>query len=172
MQHAATARALLRRLHPWVGKVVHVRWKVQRSFYQDEIAALLRAIQGERGRLSPKLRLRIEGFLGRLHREWFPRTWRPEPNYADVVADFRWWLNLAERWDKPRPRSRARRRSGPLAEQPEELCRMLGLPPDCMASEFATTWRRFLKKNHPDLNPDQTPDERRRFARAVALWRH
>jgi hypothetical protein len=172
MQNAATARVLLRRLRPWVGKVVHLRWKIQRSFYQSEIEALLLALRAEHGRLSPKLRLRVEGFLGRLHREWFPCTWRPDPTYADIVADFRWWLGLAERWHHPQPTSRSHRRSGPLAEQPEELCRMLGLSPDCMASEFAASWRGFLKRNHPDLNPDQTPDERRHFARALALWRH
>ena len=34
-----------------------------------------------------------------------------------------------------------------------------------------TAWRAFLKRNHPDLNPDQTPEERRLFAEAVGLWR-
>jgi len=95
-----------------------------------------------------------------------------DPTYAHILADLRWWLEIAERWHHPQPTLRLHRRSGPLAEQPEELCRMLGLSPDCMASEFAASWRSFLKRNHPDLNPGQTPEERRRFARALALWRH
>jgi len=48
---------------------------------------------------------------------------------------------------------------------------MLGLPAECTETQFMSTWRSFLKRNHPDLNPDQTPDERRRFAEAVGLWR-
>jgi len=170
MQQVQTTRTFLRRLRPWVGKAVHARWATRRSFYQSEIDALLLALAGQRGRLAPELRLRVEGLLGRLHREWFPPTWRAEPTYADVVADLRWWLGVAERWNSPAPRPRPRR-GEPLAEQPEKLCRMLGVPPDCTAAEFAAAWRAFLKRNHPDLNPDQTHEERRLFAAAVAMRR-
>jgi DnaJ-class molecular chaperone len=48
---------------------------------------------------------------------------------------------------------------------------MLRLPADCSQERFVTAWRRFLKAHHPDHNPDQSPEERRRFAEAVALWR-
>jgi hypothetical protein len=58
-----------------------------------------------------------------------------------------------------------------MAEQPPTLLRILALPANCTRTRFLTTWRRFLKANHPDLNPDQTPEERRRFKEAVALWR-
>ena len=51
------------------------------------------------------------------------------------------------------------------------ICEVLGLPPETSHVEFIAAWRRFLKRNHPDLNPDQTPEERRHFADAVALWR-
>jgi hypothetical protein len=95
MHQATTARAFLQRLHPWVGKAVHVRWSVRRSIYQSELDALLLALAAERGRLSSTLSLRLEGLLGRLHREWFPRTWRRSPTYAEVLADFRWWLGVA-----------------------------------------------------------------------------
>lgn len=171
MQQTATARALLRRLRPWVGKAIHVRWTTRRSFYQSEIEALLLALGRSKGRLSPELHVRVQGFLGRLHREWFPSTWRRDPTYADIVADLCWWLSVAECWHNPVPKARPRRRKGPLAEQPEELCRMLGLRPDCTVKEFAETWRAFLKRNHPDVNPDQTPEERRRFATAMGLRR-
>jgi hypothetical protein len=173
MQQATTARAFLRRLHPWIGKAVHVRWTVRRSFYQSELDALLIALAAERGRMPSELSLRVQGLLGRLYREWFPRTWRREPTYAEIIADFRWWLGMAERWSEPPPKPRRARRTGfePLAEQPPRLLRMLGLPVECTVAQFVARWRRFLKANHPDLNPDQTPDERRRFAEAVGLWR-
>ncbi len=170
MQQATTARAFLRRVYPWIGKAVHPRWTVRRSYYQTEMDAILLALGESRGRLAPELQLRLEGFLGRLHREWFPPTWRSDPTYAEIVADFRWWLGVAERWGAPAPRP-VRERREPLAEQPGRLLSLLGLPPKCTAGRFATAWRRFLKRNHPDLNPDQTPEERRRFAEAVALWR-
>jgi DnaJ-class molecular chaperone len=48
---------------------------------------------------------------------------------------------------------------------------MLSLPKGVTQREFITTWRRFLKANHPDLNPDQTTEERARFKDAVSLWR-
>jgi hypothetical protein len=173
MQQATAARAFLQRLHPWLGRAVHGRWSVRRSFYQSEIDALLIALSGHRGNIPPELRLRLEGFLGRLYREWFPRTWRRDPTYAEIVADFRWWLGVAERWGespaKPRPARRTRRE--PIADQPKKLIRLLGLPPTCTKSEFMAAWRRFLKRHHPDLNPEQTPEERRQFAEAVALWR-
>jgi hypothetical protein len=172
MQQAPTARAFLRRLHPWIGKAVHSRWTVRRSFYQSELDTVLMALAAERGRISPALSLRIQGLLARLHREWFPDGWRRDPTYAEIVADFRWWLGVAERWSEPpAKRPRGRRPPEPLADQPKRLLRLLGLPRECTASQFLTAWRRFLKRNHPDLNPEQTPDERRRFAEAVGLWR-
>ena len=173
MQQATTARAFLRRLHPWLGRAVHVRWRVRRAIYQSEVDRLLLALAGERGRMPPELDARVEALLARLHREWFPRTWRRNPTYAETVADFRWWLGLAERWAEPpaRPVRRARASAEPLADQPKRLLRMLGLKPDTTTSQFAAAWRRFLKRNHPDLNPDQSEDERRRFAEAVGLWR-
>jgi hypothetical protein len=171
MQQAANARAFLRRLHPWVRRAVHVRWTTGRTFYQGELDALLIALQGERGRLSPETRLRLEGFLAKLYREWFPRTWRRDPSYAEILADFRWWLGVAERWSEPPTRAKRSRRKEPLARQPAELCRMLGLPPDCTRGQFMASWRGFVKRHHPDLNPDQTAEERRRFAEAVALRR-
>jgi hypothetical protein len=173
MQNAATARVFLQRLRPWVvSKAVHARWATRRASFQSDLDSLLQALDGERGRLTPALRLRVEGYLGHLHKEWFPKTWRPRPTFAEVLADFRWWLGIAERWfEPPAKRARTRRTRDPLAEQPEQLCRMLGLPADCTAGQFRARWRLFLKRNHPDLNPDQTPDERRRFAEALALWR-
>ena len=48
---------------------------------------------------------------------------------------------------------------------------MLRLPQNVSRTKFLVAWRRFLKENHPDLNPDQSAEERRRFAEAVALWR-
>jgi len=173
MERAHTASAFLRRLHPWLGKAVHTRWTVRRAFYQREVDALLMALQAhDGGRLSPELRLRLEGLLGRLYREWFPRTWRKDPTYAEVIADFRWWLGVAERWSEPAPRPPRRRTvREPVANQPKRLLRMLSLPLDCTERRFVTAWRRFLKSNHPDLNPEQTPEERRRFAEAVGLWR-
>jgi hypothetical protein len=173
MQQAPTARAFLRRLHPWIGKAVHVRWTVRRSFYQSEIDALLIALADAGGRMPHDVSLRVQGLLGRLYREWFPRTWRRNPTYAEILADFRWWLGVAERWSAPPPKPRRRRvvPTEPLADQPARLLRILGLSRGCTESEFTTTWRRFLKRHHPDLNQDQTPEERRLFAEAVGLWR-
>jgi len=173
IQQAPNARAFLRRLHPWIGKAVHARWTVRRSFYQSEVDALLMALDAEPGRMPPELSLRLQGLLGRLYREWFPRTWRRNPTYAEVVGDFRWWLGVAERWSEPPAKPGRRRRATyePRADQPKRLLRLLGLPHECTAGEFMASWRRFLKAHHPDLNPDQTPDERRHFAEAVALWR-
>jgi len=172
MERANTASAFLRRLHPWLGRAVRTRWSLRRSFYQREMDALLTALQTHDGHLSPDLKLRLEGLLGQLYREWFPRTWRKDPTYAEVIADFRWWLGVAERWSEPVPRPpRSRRVREPLANQPKRLLRMLALPLDCTEQRFLTAWRRFVKSNHPDVNPDQTPEERRRFAEAVGLWR-
>src|SRR5205807_10095742 len=173
MERANTASAFLRRLHPWLGRAVHTRWSLRRSFYQREMDALLTALQTHDGHLSPELKLRLEGLLGRLYREWFPRTWRRDPTYAEIVADFRWWLGVAERWSEPAPKTARGRRATtePLAEQPKRLLRLVGLPRGCTESQFMTAWRAFLKRNHPDLNPDQTPEERRLFAEAVGLWR-
>jgi hypothetical protein len=173
MQQAPNARAFLRRIHPWIGKAVHVRWTIRRAIYQSEVNALLMALDAKRGRMSPELSLRVQGLLGRLYREWFPRTWRRDPTYAEILGDFRWWLDVAEKWSEPPPKPRRKRRATyePLADQPKRLLRMLGLPLECTATEFMTRWRRFLKAHHPDLNPDQTAEERRRFAEAVGLWR-
>jgi hypothetical protein len=173
MQQASTARAFLRRLHPWLGKAVHTRWTVNRSFYRREADALLMALTQREGRVPPDIALRLEGFLARLYREWFPRTWRRDPTYAEIVADFRWWLGMAERWSQPeaKPRRQPRPAPEPLAGQPERLLRLLALPPNCSRKRFLAAWRRFLKENHPDLNPNQTAAERRRFAEAVALRR-
>jgi len=153
-----------------------VRWTLHRSFYQREADALLLALSRYQGRMPSELALRLEGFLGRLHREWFPPTWRKNPTYAEVVRDFRWWLDIAERWSEPRPRTRksaarASRSKEPLAKQPEKLLRMLRLPQNVTRTKFLVAWRRFLKENHPDLNPGQSAEEQRRFAEAVALWR-
>lgn len=152
---------------------MHGRWSVRRSLYQSEVDAILLALVGERGRISHGLALRLEGFLGRLYKEWFPRDWRRDPTYAEILGDFRWWLNVAERWSEPPARPKRARRRAPvrLADQPKRLLRLLRLPPECSEEQFLVAWRRFLKANHPDLNPDQTPDERRRFAEAVGLWR-
>ena len=152
---------------------MHGRWTLRRSFYQTEVNALLTALRGHKGRMPPELGLRVQGLLGRLYREWFPRTWRREPTYAEILADFRWWLGVAERWSAPPPRPKRGRRAKlePRADQPARLLRLLSLPAECTASQFMTAWRRFLKRNHPDLNPDQTPEERRLFAEAVGLWR-
>jgi hypothetical protein len=176
MEQASTARAFLRRLHPWLGRAVHTRWTTSRAAYRREAEALLLALTHHEGRIPVDLALRLEGFLGQLYREWFPRTWRPNPTYAEVIRDFRWWLGLAETWGQPPPRAgttrrRPRRAPEPLAQQPEQLLRMLALPRECTRSRFLASWRRFVKANHPDLNPDQTPEERRRFAEAVALRR-
>lgn len=142
---------------------------------------MLDALARTRRSVPPDLALRLEVFLARLHREWFPRTWRKDPTFAEVLEDFRWWLGVVERWSAERraprrptagDRPRARRKPAePLADQPPRLLRLLRLPPDCTARHFTVAWRRFLKANHPDLNPEQTPEERRRFAEAVALWR-
>src|SRR5262245_56993244 len=175
MPLAIPARALLQRLRPWLGKAVHVRWTVHRSFYQREADALLIALSSYQGRMPADLALRLEGFLGRLHREWFPRTWRTNATYAEVVRDFRWWLDIAERWSQPPPRARGskarpKRPAEPLSKQPAKLLSILALPRNCTRTQFLKAWRRFLKENHPDLNPGQSPEERRRFAEAVALW--
>ncbi len=174
MPLAPPASALLKRLRPWLGKAVHVRWTLHRSFYQQEADALLRALGGYQGRMPLDLALRLEGFLGRLHREWFGRAWRAHPTYAEVLRDFRWWLDIAERWSEPperRRRPRARRPPEPLSKQSPRLLSMLALPRNCTRTQFLAAWRRFLKENHPDLNPGQSVEERRRFAEAVALWR-
>jgi len=176
MQHASTARAFLRRLHPWLGRAVHVRWSRSRSQYRHEAEELLMLLTRHEGRLPPDLALRIEGFVGKLYREWFPRSWRPTPTYAEVVADFRWWFGVAEEWgragEKPtKPRAASRRPPRPLAKQPEKLLRLLRLPLKCPQEDFLVAWRKFVKTHHPDWNPGQSAEERRRFAEAVALKR-
>jgi len=170
--HAATARSMLRRLYPWIGRAVHTRWQRRRSVYQEEAEALLTELHRYTTHVPPSLALRLEGYLGRLHREWFPDAWRPQPTYAEIVADFRWWLGMVERWNEPAEKPKtARRKAGPRAKQPVRLLKLLKLPADCTQAQFVVAWRRFLKANHPDLNPDQAPEQRRRFQDAVAMWR-
>ena len=176
MPQAAAARSLLRRLHPWIGRAVHVRWQRQRSQYQRESEQLLLDLARYSGPMPRELALRLEGFLGRLHKEWFPPTWRANPTYAEVVRDLRWWLDMAEQWSEPRngkkPRAATPRTPrAKRARQPASLLKLLRLPPDCSQDRFVTAWRRFLKAHHPDHNPNQSPEERRRFAEAVGLWR-
>ncbi len=177
MPLAPNASDLLRRLRPWLGRVVHVRWTIRRALYQEEADALLLALSRYQGRMPPELALRLEGFLARLHREWFPPSWRKkQPTYAEVTRDFRWWLDIADRWSAPRvrarkPAARAARPKEPLARQPPQLLRILSLPPSTTRSQFQRAWRQFLKENHPDLNPGQGSEQRRRFAEAISLWR-
>jgi len=174
MPQAAAARSLLRRLHPWLGRAIHPRWQRHRSVYQRESEELLRDLTRYSGAMPRDLALRLEGFLGRLHKEWFPKSWRSTPTYAEVVRDLRWWLEMAEGWSEPRTAKRPRPKSVPVgqrARQPASLLKLLKLPPDCSQERFVRSWRRFLKDHHPDHNPDQSPAERRRFAEAVALWR-
>jgi hypothetical protein len=176
MPLAPPASALLRRIRPWLSKAVHVRWTLHRSFYQHEADALLAALASYQGRMPLDLALRLEGFLGRLHREWFGREWRKHPTYAEIMRDFRWWLDIAERWSEPPPRPgrarvRAKRPVEPPSKQPPRLLSMLSLPRNCTRTQFLAAWRRFLKENHPDLNPGQSAEDRRRFAEAVSLWR-
>ena len=174
MPQAAAARSLLRRLHPWLGRAIHARWQRQRSLYQRESEELLHDLTRYSGAMPRELALRLEGFLGRLHKEWFPQSWRGNPTYAEVVRDLRWWLDMAEGWSSPRTAKRARPARVPVgqrARQPASLLKILKLPADCSQERFVRAWRRFLKDHHPDHNPDQSPEERRRFAEVVALWR-
>jgi hypothetical protein len=173
MMQASTARALLRRLHPWLGKAVHGKWHVRRGFYREESDRLLELLAAHRAAyLSTDLQLQVEKYLRLLYREWFPDSWRKRPAFVDILQDFRWWLGVAERWNEPAKKpQRVSRRKEPLSKQPEELLKRLGLPANCTAKRFVTTWRAFVKLNHPDLNPDQTPEEKRRFAEVVALRR-
>jgi len=176
MPQATAARSLLRRVYPWLGRAVHVKWRRHRSFYQQEAEALLTALERQSGPVPRDLALRLEGFLGHLHKEWFPKTWRKSPTYAEVVRDLRWWLDMADQWSErgtngKRAKKAPRVPLGKRAKQPASLLKLLRLPPDCSQEKFVTTWRRFVKAHHPDHNPDQTADERRRFAEAVALWK-
>jgi len=175
MPQTATARRLLRRIYPWLGRAVHTRWSRRRGLYQEEAEALLKDLGHVQGRTPAELAFKLEGFLGRLHREWFPREGRAHPTYDEVVRDFQWWLDIAEGWGAAPPkkngRKPAKRAEGPPADQPIKLLRLLALPADCSKKRFVTAWRRFLKANHPDLNPSQTAEERRVFKEAVALWR-
>lgn len=178
-RQTTNARSVLGRLYPWIGKAVHSKWRVRRAVYQQEAQSILLAFGHVNGHVPHALALRLHNFLARLHGEWFPPDWRPNPNYAEVVRDFHWWLELAECWGEaraPRPKKAARAKSGtrgrrePLAKQPPRLLKLLSLPAGCTQREFLVKWRRFLKANHPDLNPGQSADERRRFQEAVALW--
>jgi hypothetical protein len=179
MPQTTNARRLLRRIYPWLGRVVHTRWSRRRGLYQEEAEALLAELGRIQGRTPPPLAFKLEGFLGRLHREWFPEQWRQRPTYAEVVRDFEWWLDIAERWgEAPAKNGRTnghkppkRAADGPPAKQPMKLLRLLSLPADCSHKRFVVAWRQFLKENHPDLNPEQSAEERRLFKEAVALWR-
>jgi hypothetical protein len=84
MPQATSARALLRRIHPWLGRAVHVKWTRHRSLYQRESEALLMDLARVQGAVPRELALRLEGFLGHLHKEWFPKTWRRAPCNATV----------------------------------------------------------------------------------------
>ena len=172
MHQASTARALLRRLHPWIGKAVHSKWTVRRLQYREESEQLLLALSRSAGAYVPaELQARLDRFLTQLYREWFPGTWREKaPTYAEMLHDFRWWLNVAERWNE-KPAKPKRVRKAPASRQPEALLKRLGLPANCSQQRFVLAWRRFVKTHHPDLNPDQTAEERRRFAEVVALRR-
>jgi hypothetical protein len=180
MTHArqtSTARTVLTQLYPWIGKAVHSRWRIRRAVYQQEAQSILLAFGRVNGHAPNALSLRLQGFLGQLHTEWFPADWRPSPTYAEVLRDFDWWLRMAEGWGEAPARrtrgttkGRATRRREPLARQPARLLRLLKLKEGCTQREFLTRWRGFLKANHPDLNPHQSADERRRFKEAVALW--
>ena len=110
MRQATTARAFLERLHPWIGRAVHSRWTTSRTTYRTELEAILLALTGERGHVPPKLSLRVQGLLAKLHREWVPPTWRRSPTYDEIIADFRWWLSMAERWSAPPPRAKSAKR--------------------------------------------------------------
>src|SRR4029450_11832324 len=158
MPLAPPASALLKRIRPWLSKAVHVRWTLHRSFYQREAESLLHALSTYQGRMPPDLALRLEGFRGGVDRE------------------SRGWLAIAQRWWHPPQRARrtsvrANRPPEPLSKQSPLLLSMLSLPRNCTRTPFLTAWRRFLKENHPDLNPGQSAEERRRFAEAVSLWR-
>jgi hypothetical protein len=173
MVQASSMRALLRRLHPWIGKAVHSKWHVRRSFYADESEQILLALSTHRGLTLPNdLQVRVQKYLRLLHREWFPDNWRKQPAFTEVLHDFRWWLEVAERWNEPKPKpKRVYKRKTPVTEQPEALLTRLGLPSNCSEQRFLTAWRRFLKEHHPDRNPNQSAEDRRRFAEAVALRR-
>jgi hypothetical protein len=175
MTKMASPAHVLRRLYPWLGRAVHLKWSRKRSLYQEEAAALLVELAGVHGRVPSTLAFRLEGYLGRLHKEWFPRTWQERPTYAEVVSDFQWWLDIADRWSvQPAARNgrpKKPRSTEPVADQPAELLRALSLPRHCTQKRFMTAWRRFLKAHHPDLNPSQSEEERRRFKEAVALWK-
>lgn len=173
MVQASSARALLRRLHPWISKAVHARWQVRRSLYTEESERLLLALAQHRGLTLPKeLQLRVQRYLKLLHREWFGGQGRDRSTYAEVLQDFRWWLEVAERWNEPKPKPRrVYQRKTPTTDQPAALLDRLGLPADCTERRFMTAWRRFVKEHHPDRNPNQTAEERRRFAEVVALRR-
>src|SRR2546427_12045341 len=101
MERAHTASAFLRRLHPWLGKAVHTRWNVRRTFYQREVDALLMALQAHDGRLSPELRVRLERFLGRPYPERVPATVPKNATHTEESADFRWALRRTQRWGAP-----------------------------------------------------------------------
>lgn len=171
----ASPAVVLRRLYPWLGRAVHIRWTRRRSLYQEEAAALLEELSRVHGRVPSKLAFRLQGYLGRLHKEWFPRTWQDRPTYEEVVGDFIWWLDIAERWSQPAAarngRKKKPRSTEPVADQPPELLRKLSLPRNCSQKKFMIAWRRFLKEHHPDLNPEQSEEERRHFKETVALWK-
>ena len=174
MPLATSARALPARLRPWLGKAVHVRWTLHRSFYQKEADALLLALSRYQGRLPPS-----SPAPGGPPRAPPPRVvpadLAQEPDVRGggpglpLVARHRRALVRAAPTPR-KPAARATRSKEPLAKQPEKLLRMLG----CRrrdANEVPGGWRRFLKANHPDLNPGQSDrgaPSLRRGGRALA----
>ena len=97
MRQATTARAFLERLHPWIGRAVHTRWTTSRMTYRSELESILLALAAERGHVPPKLGLRVQGLLAKLHREWFPPTWRRNPTWPRRESGGCGFLNTPRR---------------------------------------------------------------------------
>ena len=54
---------------------------------------------------------------------------------------------------------------------PTDPYQTLGVDRKASHEEISKAYRQLARKYHPDLNPEQSADERRRFKEAVALWR-
>jgi len=139
-----TARTILLRLYPWIGKAVHSRWRVRRGVYQQEAQDILLAFTRVNGHVPNTLALRLQGFLARLHGEWFPKDWRPHPTYTEVVGDFLWWLDLAESWARPPPSVLRRNpaRSGAASPSPSSRLACSACCPSRKRSRSASSSRR------------------------------